>query len=118
MRSVDYHPDSSIAATSGVDLTLKIRDSGTGTALKVIKDGVEQHAMVMCSRWSPDGSLLASGLGKSHSVILYSFGKGSESDGKGVPMMPITLTAMALVFVAFLVILYVPAVKELRRRRP
>ncbi len=47
VRSVDVHPNGEIAATSGVDLTLKVRDMESGLELKVIKDGVEQKAMVM-----------------------------------------------------------------------
>jgi WD40 repeat protein len=117
VRSVDYHPDGTLAATSGVDLTLKLRDSGSGTALKVVKDGVEQHAMVMCSRWSPDGLYLASALGKSHTVIVYAFGGGSGG-GDGIDMTPITLSLMAMVFIAFTVYLSYSALRDIRRRRP
>jgi len=118
VRSVDYHPDATLVATSGVDLTLKLRDSGTGTSLKVVKDGVDQHAMVMCSKWSPDGTRLASGLGKSHSLIVYSFGIGGGDGGNKIPMMPVTIASIAIIFVIFLVILYIPAVRQIRRTRP
>ena len=117
VRSVDYHPDGTLVATSGVDLTLKLRDPASGTALKVVKDGVEQHAMVMCSRWSPDGTYLATALGKSHTVIVYTFG-GGEGGGGGIDMKPITLSVMAVIFTAFSVYLLYSAWREIRRRRP
>jgi WD40 repeat protein len=117
VRSVDVHPNGAIAATSGVDLTLKIRDMETGTELKVIKDGMEQKAMVMSSRWSPDGNSLASGLGKSHTVILYEFGRGSgasENDDLG---MIILVTGLILVGLIGTALIFYPAIREIRGRR-
>ncbi|MFW3145605.1 MAG: WD40 repeat domain-containing protein [Thermoplasmatota archaeon] len=116
VRSVDFHPFQEIAATSGVDLTLKIRDSVTGTELKVIKDGMEQHAMVMMSRWSPDGRFLASGLGKSHTVILYGFG-GEAGEGDGLPIGTITAVSLIIIGAAALVAFFYPAYREIRRSR-
>ncbi|MGA1872043.1 MAG: WD40 repeat domain-containing protein [Thermoplasmatota archaeon] len=117
VRSVDVHPTGTYAATSGVDLTLKIRDMGTGTELKVVKDGVEQHAMVMSSRWSPDGRLLASGLGKSHTVILYGFGSES-SDGGVISTGTITWIVIGTISVVFILALFYPLRWTIRRRRP
>jgi len=117
VRSVDVHPLGDYAATSGVDLTLKIRDMGTGTELKVIKDGVEQHAMVMSSRWSPDGRYLASGLGKSHTVILYGFGSEAP-DEDGVSRGTITGIVLVVMAAAFIAVLYYPVMGQIRRRRP
>ncbi|MGA1794007.1 MAG: WD40 repeat domain-containing protein, partial [Thermoplasmatota archaeon] len=117
VRGVDVHPTGTYAATSGVDLTLKIRDMGTGTELKVVKDGLEQHAMVMSSRWSPDGRYLASGLGKSHTVILYGFGS-SGSDGMGISAGTITWAVMITMSAVFLGLMYYPLTKKIRRRRP
>lgn len=117
VRSVDVHPNGELAATSGVDLTLKIRDLESGTELRVIKDGVEQKAMVMSSRWSPDGSSLASGLGKSHTVILYRFGEGfAAQDGNDSTT---ALIAAGLVTAGILgtALIFYPAVREIRRRR-
>ncbi|MFO8050444.1 MAG: WD40 repeat domain-containing protein [Thermoplasmatota archaeon] len=116
VRSVDIHPYQELAATSGVDLTLKIRDLGTGTELKVAKDGIEQSAMVMSSRWSPDGTLLASGLGKSHTVILYGFGSEVPAGG-GVPVGTITILVMAVAFAIFLTLLFLGPAKRIRRER-
>jgi WD40 repeat protein len=117
VRSVDIHPGGELAATSGVDLTLKIRDMNTGTELKVIKDGVEQHAMVMSSRWSPDGRYIASGFGKSHTVILYGF--GSEKSGGGViDKGVVTGIIIAVIGLTFLGISYIPLGNKIRRRRP
>ncbi|MBN1540254.1 MAG: WD40 repeat domain-containing protein [Candidatus Thermoplasmatota archaeon] len=117
VRSVDVHPLGDYAATSGVDLTLKIRDMGTGTELKVIKDGVEQHAMVMSSRWSPDGRYLASGLGKSHTVILYGFGSEIPEED-GVSRGAITGIVLVVIAAAFISVLYYPIMGQIRRRRP
>jgi len=116
VRSVDVHPNGELAATSGVDLTLKIRDMETGTAYKVIKDGMEQNAMVMLSRWSPDGNYLVSGLGKSHSVIMYKLGEDS-SGGSTFSMTPITISALVILSLAFMIGLYYPVFREIRRRR-
>ncbi len=117
VRSVDFHPTEELAATSGVDLTLKIRDAGTGSSLRVIKDGVSQHAMVMCSKWSPDGSMLVSGLGKSHTVIMYRFGSGGggEEDEGNVALRSTVI--LAVISVVFLAALYYPAYQDIRGRR-
>ncbi len=118
VRSVDIHPDGELAATSCVDMTLKIRDAATGTSLRVIKDGIAQHAMVMCSKWSPDGMALASGLGKSHTVIMYRFGTGGGSDdggGKNVGLQTtVVLIAVSAVFIGGL---YHPVFRKIRQRR-
>jgi len=117
VRSVDVHPLGDYAVTSGVDLTLKIRDMGTGAELKVVKDGVEQHAMVMSSRWSPDGRYIASGLGISHTVILYGF--GAEGGGHiGISIGTVTWAVMIAMSVVFIGLLYYPLMKKIRRRRP
>lgn len=117
VRSVDVHPNGEIAATSGVDLTLKIRDMETGTELRVIKDGVDQKAMVMLSRWSPDGSSLASGLGKSHTVILYRFGEGSAESGDNDMTTILVVSGLVIVGVVGTLLIFYPAVREIRRRR-
>ena len=116
VRSVDFHPEAEIAATSGVDLTLKIRDTGTGTPLKIMKDGVAQTAMVMCSRWSPDGGSLVSGLGKSHTIILYRFEGGGEEDGGMSAGFQTTLVLFGI-SAGFLTGLYYPTWKKIRGRR-
>jgi WD40 repeat protein len=116
VRSVDFHPTDELAATGGVDLTLKVRDLRTGTELKVLKDGMEQHAMVMSARWSPDGRMLASALGKSHTVVLYAFVGSGTSDGS-TDLGPLTLLTMVIVGGAVTVVIFIPAFKELRRRR-
>lgn len=117
VRSVDVHPAGDLAATSGVDLTLKIRDMDTGTELKVIKDGVKQHAMVMSSRWSPDGKYIASGFGISHTVILYGFGS-EESGAGGIDKGVVTGIVIGIVGVVFLAISYIPLGRKIRGRRP
>lgn len=117
VRSVDVHPTGTYVATSGVDLTLKIRDSGSGTELKVVKDGVEQHAMVMSSRWSPDGRFIASGFGLSHTIMVYGF--GSES-GSGDFLSPgtVTWTIMGIMSIVFIGLMFYPLSKRIKGRRP
>ncbi len=117
VRSVDVHPNGEIAATSGVDLTLKIRDMETGTELRVIKDGIEQKAMVMSSRWSPDGRSLASGLGKSHTVILYRFGEGYAESGDNDMTTILVVTGLVIVGIVGTLLIFYPAIREIRRRR-
>ncbi len=117
VRSVDFHPSHELAATSGVDQTLKIRDAGTGTSLRVFKDGIAQTAMVMCSKWSPDGQSIVSGLGKSHSIVLYRFGTADDS-GEGWlntgQQTTIILIVLSGIFIFFL---YYPTMKKIRSRR-
>lgn len=117
VRSVDVHPNVEIAATSGVDLTLKIRDMETGTQLRVIKDGIAQNAMVMSSKWSPDGSALASGLGKSHTIIMYRFGTGGGGEDEGENVGLRTTLVLVAISALFLIALYYPVIKKIRRRR-
>jgi len=118
VRSVDYHPSEELAATSGVDQTLKVRDSRTGTPLRILKDGIAQTAMVMCSKWSPDGRFLVSGLGISHSVIMYRFGSERTNDGNGwIDTGILVLPMLVLVSAIFLYMLYHPVVKRIRQRR-
>ena len=118
VRSVDFHPLEELAATSGVDQTLKVRDSRTGTPLRILKDGIARSAMVMCSRWSPDGRNLVSGLGKSHSVIMYRFGSERKNDENGwIDTGLQTLIVLVVVSAIFLYALYHPVVKRIRNRR-
>ena len=117
VRSVDFHPQADLAAVSCVDLTLKIRDTRTGTALKVIKDVVAQKAMVMSSKWSPDGTALASGLGLSHTVILYRFGGSVDVEDGDAEVGLQTTLVLILISIIFLFALYYPVVKKIRRRR-
>ncbi len=117
VRGVDIHPNGQIAAISGVDLTLDIKDMETGSDMKVFKDGVEQHAMVMHSRWSPDGRYLASGLGKTHTVILYRFGGEVEEDpGKGFIWIG-TIIVMVILSAIFMALLYRPVINRIKGRR-
>ena len=119
VRSVDFHPLSDIVATSGVDLTLKIRDSETGIPLRVLKDGIAQTAMVMCSKWSGDGNYLASGLGKSHTIIMYSFGNEVEDDDNDqwIDAGTRTIVIMVVISTVFLYMLYDPAFRKIRKLR-
>jgi WD40 repeat protein len=117
VRSVDFHPTAELAAISCVDLTLKIRDTRTGTALKVIKDGKAQNAMVMSSKWSPDGSALASGLGLSHTVILYRFGGSAEPEDGDAEVGLQTTLVLILISIVFLFVLYYPVLRKIRGRR-
>ncbi len=116
VRSVQVHPDGDYIATSGVDLTMKIRDIGSGAELKVIKDGVEQKAMVMSSRWSPDGTKLVAGLGKSHTVIMYGFG-GSSFSEDGIDNTLITTLFLIFLGILGIAAIMYPAIREIRRRR-
>lgn len=116
VRSVQVHPDGDYIATSGVDLTMKIRDLGSGAELKVIKDGVEQKAMVMSSRWSPDGTKLVAGLGKSHTIIMYGF-SGSSFSEDGIDNKLITIIILIFLGVLGVAAIIYPAIREIRRRR-
>lgn len=117
VRSVDFHPSNEIAATSGVDQTLKIRDAGTGTSLRIFKDGIARSAMVMCSKWSPDGMALVSGLGKSHSLILYRFGTADDTGNGWLNTGQQTTIILLGLSAIFIFLLYYPTMKKIRSRR-
>jgi WD40 repeat protein len=75
VRSVHWHPEKNIIANSGVDETmLKVRNATTGTILRTFTDSADSKSVVMSSRWSPDGSRLAAGSGKEHTLRVYAFG--------------------------------------------
>jgi WD40 repeat protein len=116
VRSVDYHPGGAYVATSGVDKTLKFRNSTTGSVLVTIDDGIDLGSVVMKSRFDPQGVHLVAAYGKAATVIMY----GPEG---AVPPEEEDDTAAfsgAIVFsiaiVGTLLILY-PAVRKARRRR-
>jgi WD40 repeat protein len=116
VRSVDWHPKGGIVATSGVDKTLKFRNSTTGSVLVTIDDGIEMGSVVMKSRFDPQGVHLVAAYGKAATVIMY----GPEG---AVPPQPEDNTALftgtALLIIAAIgtVALVYPAYRKARRRR-
>jgi WD40 repeat protein len=116
VRSVDWHPNGAFVATSGVDKTLKFRNSTTGSVLVTIDDGIDLGSVVMKSRFDPQGVHLVAAYGKAATVIMY----GPEG---AVPIEPDDTTAavsgaivVAIAVVGTILILY-PAFRKARRRR-
>jgi WD40 repeat protein len=115
VRSVEWHPAGDLIATSGVDRTLKFRNSTTGSVQWTIDDGLDLESIVMKSRWSPNGDLIVSAYGKAATIIMYG-DVGRQVDGDGDEPY---LSALAVLVVAALgcaLILY-PAMVKIRRRR-
>jgi WD40 repeat protein len=119
VRSVNWHPDGEIIASSGVDSVLKIRDGEDGEILRDFPDAKDTRSAVMCSRWSPDGQKLAAGAGKERTLRVYSFGKASpsgEDDELVPPWLPGTLL-LVVIAVAGITVIYYPILEKIRERR-
>ena len=116
IRSVDWHPQGAFVATSGVDKTLKFRNSTTGSVLVTIDDGIDLGSVVMKARFDPQGVHLVAAYGKAATVIMY----GPEG---AVPRPPDDTTAaisgsliVLIAIIGVIAILY-PAYRKARRRR-
>jgi WD40 repeat protein len=107
VRSVHWHPEKNIIANSGVDETmLKIRNATTGTIIKTFTESAPSKSVVMSSRWSPDGSRLAAGAGKEHTLRVYAFGvKGSESKDELPAWIPGTVVFIIIAVIGVILIL-------------
>ena len=116
VRSVDWHPDSDIIATSGVDRTLKFRNSTTGGLLNTIDDGIELESVVMKSRFDPSGVYLAATYGKAAILIVYGpVGSGADDGDDG--RTAIAAAGMVAISVVGVILLVHPAIRKARRRR-
>jgi hypothetical protein len=72
---VDWHPEGELIAASGpAESLLRIRNATTGTVLMSFEEAAETGSDVMSSKWSPDGTMLAAGSGKEHTLRVYRFG--------------------------------------------
>jgi WD40 repeat protein len=116
VRSVDYHPGGAFVATSGVDKTLKFRNSTTGSVLVTIDDGIELGSVVMKSRFDPQGVHLVAAYGKAATVIMYG-PEGAVPPEEGDDTAAISGAAVVLVAVAGTLLILYPAVRKARRRR-
>ncbi len=117
VRSVDWHPDGVLVATSGVEEALcKIRNGTTGDVLLTLDEAGETRSVVMSSRWSPDGKRLASGAGKEKTLRVYGFGEGSTGGGGegGLPDWLGGACLIILIAAAGTFLLYYPLRKKLR----
>lgn len=117
VRSVDWHPQGAFIATSGVDKTLKLRNSTTGSVLVTIDDGIDLGSVVMKSRFDPSGVHVVSAYGKAATIIVYG-PEGAipseEGPDAGAAFWAAFVTGMAIV--GTMLILY-PAIRRARRRR-
>lgn len=119
VRSVQWHPNGEIIASSGVDSVLKIRNGEDGTVLRDFPDAKKTRSVVMCSRWSPDGLKLAAGAGKERTLRVYSFGQASPSgeDDELIPPWLPGVFILASIGVAGIILIYYPIIKQIRERR-
>jgi WD40 repeat protein len=117
VRSVDWHPQGAIVATSGVDKTLKFRNSTTGSVLVTIDDGIDLGSVVMKSRFDPEGVHLVAAYGKAATVIMY--GPEGAVPGPDGPDTTAAISGAMIVLIAIVgvVALIYPAWRKARRRR-
>lgn len=116
VRSVDFHPSGAFVATSGVDKTLKFRNSTTGSVLVTIDDGIDLGSVVMKSRFDPAGVHLVAAYGKAATVIMYGPegavpGEGGDDTAALSAALVVAVAATGTVLIIF------PAVRRARRRR-
>ncbi|NIP37111.1 MAG: hypothetical protein GWN18_19215 [Thermoplasmata archaeon] len=116
IRSVDYHPGGAFVATSGVDKTLKFRNSTTGSVLVTIDDGIDLGSVVMKSRFDPQGVHLVAAYGKAATVIMYG-PEGAIPPEEGDDTAAISGALVVLIAILGTVALLYPAVRKARRRR-
>jgi WD40 repeat protein len=115
VRSVHWHPDGLFIANSGVDETmLKIRNGTTGTIVKTFTESAESKSVVMSSRWSPDGSRLAAGAGKEHTLRVYAFGVKEAESEEELPSWTGGLLIFIAIAVLGIIIIMFPIVRKLR----
>jgi WD40 repeat protein len=116
VRSVDYHPTGAFVATSGVDKTLKFRNSTTGAVLVTIDDGIDLGSVVMKSRFDPQGVHLVAAYGKAATVIMYG-PEGAVPPEEDTDNAAITLGVVVVIAAVATVLIVYPALRRARRRR-
>ncbi len=119
VRSVDWHPNGKIIASSGVDSVLKIRDGEDGEILREFPEAKKTRSVVKTSQWSPDGQKLAAGAGKERILRVYSFGQASAL-GEDVELLPRWapgVFVIAIIGVGGVIIIYYPMINKIRERR-
>lgn len=107
VRSVHWHPEKNIIANSGVDETmLKIRNATSGTIIKSFTDSADSKSVVMSSRWSPDGTRLAAGAGKEHTLRVYAFGvQGVDKEDELPQWIPGLMVFLTIAVIGVILIL-------------
>jgi WD40 repeat protein len=96
VRSVDWHPEAELIASSGpAESMLRVRNSTSGSVLKTFEEVAESGSDVMSTRWSPDGKMLAGAAGKEHTIRVYAFGYATEPP---VPLIPEWLPGTVIFF--------------------
>ncbi len=116
VRSVDYHPGGAFVATSGVDKTLKFRNSTTGSVLVTIDDGIDLGSVVMKSRFDPHGVHLVAAYGKAATVIMYGPEGAVPPEEEDDTAAISGAVVVGIAILGTVAILY-PAVRKARRRR-
>jgi WD40 repeat protein len=115
VRSVALHPEKNIIAISGVDETmLKIRNATTGTILKSFTESADTKSVVMSSRWSPDGSMLAAGAGKEHALRVYAFGLKEDVKEEALPPWVLGVFVFLVIAVIGVSLILYPIVGKLK----
>jgi WD40 repeat protein len=116
VRSVAWHPRGAIVATSGVDKTLKFRNSTTGSVLVTIDDGIDLGSVVMKSRFDPQGVHLVAAYGKAATVIMYG-PEGAVPPEEEDTTAAVSAAVIILIAIVGTVAILYPAYRKARRRR-
>jgi WD40 repeat protein len=115
VRSVHWHPEMDLLANSGVDETmLKVRNGSSGTILKTFTESADSKSVVMSSRWSPDGSMLAAGAGKEHTLRVYAFGLKEEKKPEPYPPWLTGMLIFIIVMVIGVILIILPIARKLK----
>ncbi|KXH76154.1 MAG: hypothetical protein AM326_07565 [Candidatus Thorarchaeota archaeon SMTZ-45] len=103
VRSVDWHANGEIIATSGVaEVYVMIRNSTTGSIIQTLDDNRDSTGPVggiPSSRWSPDGNMLATASGKDFAIRVYAWGIAGPSSVSAIPSWLLGLVVFLIVIV-------------------
>ncbi|MFQ6106166.1 MAG: WD40 repeat domain-containing protein [Thermoplasmata archaeon] len=86
VRSVDWHEERAIIATSGVaEVMVMIRNATNGAVIKTLDENRVIGGAIMSARWSPNGQMLATASGRDFAIRVYAFGLAEEQPAPLIP---------------------------------
>lgn len=117
VRSVDWHQDRGIIATSGVsEVMVMIRNETSGAVMKTLDENRKVGGAIMSARWSPNGQMLTTASGKDFGIRVYAFGLAEEQPAPLLPSWAPGVTAFFIVIVLSTWITIIGISRLLKRR--